>query len=341
MIETKEAVLTKMIVNHFDTQGEFCQVGEGLTLFTTDEEIELRKILLKAFEGQTITYEFDHPINIDYNVLFGLIKKEYAETNFIEFSKQVMNHLTDASDHPNIKSGDVFITRFEDIKLGNTYCDAIGILKFEDKQSFMETYSDNGMPTVELKKGIGNRKPEKACLVILNDEPYTILVIDNGKGGDTEYWQEDFIKHRPKSDDANRTHNFLNMTKAFIVDELPNDFEVGRADQIDMLNRSVDFFKSNDTFELAEFENQVITQPEVVESFDRFKSKFQRETEMEISDDFHISKPVLKKQARAFKSVLKLDKNFHVYIHGNRNLIEQGVDEQGRKFYRLFYEEEH
>jgi len=61
---------------------------------------------------------------------------------------------------------------------------------------------------------------------------------------------------------------------------------------------------------------------------------------MEVSDNFDISKQAVKKQARVFKSVLKLDKNFHIYIHGNRDLIEQGVDNNGRKFYKIYYEEE-
>jgi hypothetical protein len=55
---------------------------------------------------------------------------------------------------------------------------------------------------------------------------------------------------------------------------------------------------------------------------------------------FDISEQAVKKQSRMFKSVLKLDKNFHVYIHGDRNLIEQGVDENGRKFYKIYYEKE-
>ena len=48
----------------------------------------------------------------------------------------------------------------------------------------------------------------------------------------------------------------------------------------------------------------------------------------------------MKKQARVFKSVLKLDKNFHIYIHGDRNRIERGVDEQGRKYYKIYYDQE-
>jgi len=55
---------------------------------------------------------------------------------------------------------------------------------------------------------------------------------------------------------------------------------------------------------------------------------------------FEISNKAVKKQARVFKSVLKLDKNFHIYIHGDKKLIERGTDEVGRKFYKIYYEEE-
>ena len=61
---------------------------------------------------------------------------------------------------------------------------------------------------------------------------------------------------------------------------------------------------------------------------------------MQVQGNFEISAHAVKKQARVFKSVLKLDKNFHIYIHGDRNKIEHGVDEQGRKFYKIFYEQE-
>jgi hypothetical protein len=60
-----------------------------------------------------------------------------------------------------------------------------------------------------------------------------------------------------------------------------------------------------------------------------------------IPEHFEIAYPAVKKQERIFKSVLKLDKNFHIYIHGDRTLIEKGVDEKtGMKYYKLFYKEE-
>lgn len=38
--------------------------------------------------------------------------------------------------------------------------------------------------------------------------------------------------------------------------------------------------------------------------------------------------------------MLKLARDFHIYIHGDRNKIQQGVDEKGRKFYKTYYEQE-
>jgi hypothetical protein len=80
-------------------------------------------------------------------------------------------------------------------------------------------------------------------------------------------------------------------------------------------------------------------QPEVIESFNRYKSAYQQERDIDIADDFTISDSAVKKQSRIYKSVVKLDKNFHIYVHGNSNLIRQGADGNG-KFYKIYYKEE-
>ena len=62
--------------------------------------------------------------------------------------------------------------------------------------------------------------------------------------------------------------------------------------------------------------------------------------EAQIDNQFDISAPAVSTQNRFFKSVLKLDKNFHVYIHGDRSKIERGMEADGRKFYKIYYREE-
>ena len=118
------------------------------------------------------------------------------------------------------------------------------------------------------------------------------------------------------------------------------DFPVNRAEQIDLMNKSVDYFKSHDNFEQEEFEQEVFEDPQMRQSFRKYDEQYQEEYEVDIPNDFMISSQAVKKQARTFKSVLKLDKNFHVYIHGNRDLIQLCYEEDGRKYYKIYFEEE-
>jgi hypothetical protein len=103
----------------------------------------------------------------------------------------------------------------------------------------------------------------------------------------------------------------------------------------------MDYFKTKEQFNLQEFTEEVIHHPEVVNTFMDYKRNFEASRQFEIEDEFDIHLAAVKKQQRVFKSVLKLDKNFHIYIHGRRDLIEKGVDEMtGKKYYKIFYDEE-
>ena len=126
----------------------------------------------------------------------------------------------------------------------------------------------------------------------------------------------------------------MEIAKNFVAKQLPEEFEVGKTEQIDLLNRSVEYFKTNDSFNKKEFEK------EVIKSFRNYDKSYRDENSIKMTDNFEISAQAVKKQSKIFKSVLKLDKNFHIYIHGDKELIEKGVEKDGRKFYKIYYKEE-
>jgi len=69
--------------------------------------------------------------------------------------------------------------------------------------------------------------------------------------------------------------------------------------------------------------------------------EFNEEFDAGIDQSFDISRAAVKKQSRVFKSVLKLDKNFHIYIHGNKELIEKGFDDdKSMNYYKVYFKEE-
>ena len=90
---------------------------------------------------------------------------------------------------------------------------------------------------------------------------------------------------------------------------------------------------------MNEFTNEVIGNPEIIERFNQYSSSFQKDYDIEITDNFSISDSAVKKQNRLIKKVIKLDKNFDIYIHGNSELLEQGEDKKG-KYYKVYYNNE-
>ncbi len=342
MIEFNEASISKFALHRISIEEGNSFLSDSVFKTGNEEEEEtLKRIFLKSFQTNTITYEFKHEVDIELNTLLKLAKSIYDGGNFLSKSKNIHQHLKAVSKHPNIKDGDLFIVKFDEIKLNNKFYEALGIYKIENKESFIETSTNRkGEIGFSFKKGIGSKRLDKACLIVFTEQPFTVFVIDNNST-ETDYWQNEFLKVGLRNDNVNNTNQFLSLTKSFVTQQLPNEFEVSRADQIDLLNRSVEYFKTHDTFDKKEFEKDVLQDTGIIKSFRNFDSAYREENEIEIADDFSISPQAVKKQARVFESVLKLDKNFHIYIHGNREMIEQGVEKDGRKFYKIYYNEEH
>ncbi|MDR1984460.1 MAG: nucleoid-associated protein, partial [Prevotellaceae bacterium] len=195
---------------------------------------------------------------------------------------------------------------------------------------------------IESEQGININKLDKGCLIFNTEREngYVVAVVDNsGKGAEAHYWTDDFLHIRQRHDEYYNTQHILSLCKDFVKEELPQQFEISKGDQAALLNKSVKFFKEKDNFNLDEFANEVMEHPDVIQSFNQYKKDYQQEYELDLADDFTISESAVKKQSRVFKSVIKLDKNFHIYVHGNQNLIEQGVDNNG-KFYKIYYEKE-
>ena len=72
-----------------------------------------------------------------------------------------------------------------------------------------------------------------------------------------------------------------------------------------------------------------------------YKEQFQQDRSVHIYDEFDISKGAVKSTTRIFKSVIKLDRNFSLYIHGNQDNIERGFDDnRGLNYYQLFFKDE-
>jgi hypothetical protein len=56
---------------------------------------------------------------------------------------------------------------------------------------------------------------------------------------------------------------------------------------------------------------------------------------------FEVSEPAFKQYKKFMKSVIKLDKNFTLYIHGRKDMVDRGFDDdRGLNFYKLYFDNE-
>ena len=319
-------------------------------LILSSEELQLEEdmkellsdFFLKSFKSEE-QFQFYSDSYLVNNPVYSAVSEIFEDQQkFVWESETIAKHLYEIAENPRVQSGEVFICYFEgEENADGNKIDYIGIFKTENKNPFLKISPQNDAFEIEKDYGIGLSKLDKGALIYNSSKEtgYVVSVVDNNKNGDMYYWFEDFLKVKQRDDEYFQTQETLTVYKEYITKQLPQEFETTKADQADFLNKSITFFKEKETFDYDEFTREVLEDPNVIESFGNFKSDYEQEMQVSISEDFAISEAAVKKQSRGFKSVIKLDKNFHIYVHGDRKMIETGQDEKG-KYYRLYFEEE-
>ena len=337
-----ESIVLHKIGNKLNEEG----IRFSKSPIKTDEEIN--DLLLKYFFSpfkQNEYYNLYHDTDIKLNEIYSYVSTIFADNQELyEQSVNIAKHLYEQSVHPKIKNGEIYIAYFKDCMLDGESMNAVGIFKSETRDTYLKVYPSGDGFEIDSETGININKLDKGCLIFNTEaeKGYVIAVVDNlSKGNEAQYWIDNFLHVKTREDEYHHTQNVLNLCKSFVVENLPKEYEVTKADQADMLNQSIQFFKENDIFSLDDFAENVMKQPQIIETFKQYKQNYEDENEIKIADGFDISETAVKKQARVMKSVIKLDKNFHIYIHGKREMIERGYDEtSGMHFYKLFYKEE-
>lgn len=302
----------------------------------------LMQYLLSPFKPEEF-YQLSHPEVQERNEIYKLVQDIFSrELEFVDASQSLANILYEASKHPKIQGGQFHLAKMEGAILNGEELEVIGIFKTESTAPFLKLLpgesrydfiSDEGLEIDGLDKGalIFNVDAEKG---------YRVLVHNAKKDVEARYWNDDFLQLLACTDDYHMTKEVMHITKEFVTKKFDQEFEVDKTDQIDLLNRSASYFKENQSFSKQDFAEKVLQHDDVIKSFDSFEDQYRQEYSLEPVDSFDISDTAVKRQSKVFKSVLKLDKNFHVYIHGDKNLIQRGEEADGRKFYKIYYEKE-
>lgn len=318
-------------------------MSDNTAKLTPELRIALIKFFLQNFDGKEEAWNFTHEDDVKFNEISAYATEMFEGAELMDVSKKVARHLYESSVHPNIKGGELFVVSLSKVVYDGKNVSALGLFKSETKDTFLRFVSKNNNLEVENEIGVNINRLDKGCLILnhTDEKGYYVFTLDSSNRTDAKYWTDDFLGITPRQNEFTFTKDVLSMTKDFVAKVLPSEFPVSKAEQVELLNKSVNYFKGNESFSMQSYEEAVLGDEKMIDSFHRHKEAYEQEREVELKDDFAISDSAVKKQERRMKSVIKLDKNFHIYVHGGEQLIEQSYDEErGMKCYKLYFREE-
>ena len=232
----------------------------------------LKEYFFKPFRDKEENYfRFTNDVDVEFNELFKIASAIFSDPDSNhENSKRIATHLFEQSNHPHIKSGELYVTYLTGIMLDNEKVDAIGIFKSELKHDFLQFEEKGSNLDIVIQQGININKLDKGCLIFNSkkEEGYKILSIDSNRY-DTKYWLENFLDVEALADENFYTKNYLKFCQNFAKDVvLPAE---DKQQEVLFMNRAVNHFAKNDSFEETNFLNEVMDNPEFIPEFKHYK----------------------------------------------------------------------
>ncbi|MDX1326718.1 MAG: nucleoid-associated protein, partial [Arenibacter sp.] len=145
----------------------------------------LKEYFFKPFREKEENYfHFYNEVDLEFNELYNVVDAIFKNPNTLhENSKKVANHLFEQSNHPHIKSGELYVTYLTDVMLDNVKMDAVGIFKSELKHDFLQFEENGANLDILVQQGININKLDKGCLVFNTEREagYKILSVDSNR----------------------------------------------------------------------------------------------------------------------------------------------------------------
>ena len=346
MINHIEARLDKVSIHHIPQPESGSGVVYSENAFHFDDEA-MKDALLKLFFSSFKEPEYYRFKDIDSNSnpVYDLVCAAFDEPEAVHaISCEIARNLFQQSRHPNIKPGDLIVAHVEDILIDDELLSAIVIIKSENKHSFLKIHNGHSGNTLSIDRGMPLNKLDKACIVFDTgrEDGFKCCVLDTVKSGeDAIFWISEFLNVTKHNNDYQKTKAYIQVTKGFIDERMKPLYEVEKQDEAALLDLSKSYFNSTEDFEESSYLDSLFgDQEEIKSEFRHYREDVGQEAGLAEPSEFKVSQAAVKNQSRVFKSVIKLDKNFHIYVHGNRNMIQKGVDDEGRKYYILYYDAE-
>jgi hypothetical protein len=303
----------------------------------------LKEYFFKPFrEKEETYYHFSHEADLEFNELYNSAKNIFNQPDSLhEESKKIAQHLYEQSNHPHIKSGELYVSYLHNVVVDNEKVDAIGIFKSELKQDFFLFEETQDSLDLHIQQGININKLDKGCIIINKEaeKGFKVLSIDSNRY-DTKYWLEDFLGVQFMTDENFYTKSYLKFCQNFAKDVvLPAE---DKQQEVLFMNKAVNHFAKNDSFEESSFINEVIENPALIPEFKHYKVEKGPKYSIEDVAEFDIANKAVSDVRKKIKNVIQLDTNIQIKLDfinpdSAEKFVEKGWDEERQMYYYLVY----
>ena len=333
MLEVSESKLAQYIIHFISDSlvlGEEAFTQPEVMLEAAFTQLAFSKIDLEQ------QYEFFHETDIALNEVFTYVSAIFKEEkSFLEQSKNIATHLHSVSQHPNIKSGELFIGLFDNCFFMNEAKKIVAIVKIDEKEMFLDVKNDQNKMIIHGIDGINVKKINNMAIIVdMGEEQVPAVFMKTKRKEDVVYWQERFLKIKAADEHYHKTNLALTECKKYILKE--DNFS--NTEKLGLLNKTLDYFRNEDEFQVNEYIETV---------FDKTDST-QRDIIINSVKPYEtiISESALEKAEKKYKRKIKLDSNIEIQVNVQNieqvdELIEVGYDEAtNRKYYKIYFQEE-
>ncbi|AXT63417.1 nucleoid-associated protein [Aquimarina sp. AD10] len=345
------------MINLYSTQIESLSVhkvgnknkGENLFLsespYLVNDELTaiLKEYFFKPFREKEENYfQFANDVDVEFNPLYKIVSEIFDNPSSVhEKSKRIASLLYEQSNHPHIKSGELYVTYLENVTIDNEKVDALGVFKSELKHDFLQFEEKETDIELLIQQGVNLNKLDKGCLIFNHkkEEGYKVLSIDSNRY-DTKYWLENFLGVEAFADENFYTKKYMKFCQDFAKDVvLPAE---DKKEEVMFMNRAVNHFAKNDEFEETAFLNDVIDNPDLIPEFKHYKTEKAPKYQIEDLTTFPIANNAVTAARKKIKNVINLDTNVQIKMdfinpESAEKFVEKGWDEEKQMYYYLVY----
>ncbi|WP_273566272.1 nucleoid-associated protein [Maribacter halichondriae] len=303
----------------------------------------LKEYFFKPFREKEENYfHLANEVDVEFNEVYKYVSEIFDDSSKThQNSKKLATHLYEQSNHPHIKSGEVYVTYLSGILLDNKKVDAVGIFKSELKHDFLQLEEQGENLDIVVQQGININKLDKGCLIfnVQKEAGYKVLSVDNNRY-DAKYWLENFLEVNALADENFYTKNYLKFCQNFAKDVvLPAE---DKQQEVLFMNRAVNHFAKNDAFEESNFLNEVMENPELIPEFKHYKVEKGPKYSIEDVSNFDIANKAVSDARKKIKNVINLDTNIQIKLdfinpESAEKFVEKGWDEERQMYYYLVY----